>query len=150
MALKTTQQNATIKTDENGNQILQTNADTIVNIFQQRHYFPKENEDYAIIFLKHWKEICKTEMTKNAYQIVMYLLSNLVNSGEPIHTTQRELCEYLNLKKQNVSKALKELETYTIIKRNERKIYFNPDYAYKGKVKEYGEIKSDFKQLKLF
>ena len=88
-------------------------------------------------FRKGFSEIAADkEMTMEPYRVLLYLMSRL-DFDNFIYVTQTEIADYLDIKKPNVSRAMKLLERKELILRGPKLGHshawrLNPDYGYKG------------------
>ena len=85
--------------------------------------------------------------TKDSLRILIFLSARL-DFENWIQITQKEIAEILEIKKQNVSKAIKLLEEKGIILRGPKigRAYafrLNPDFGWKGKVKNLDKYRKD-------
>ncbi len=87
------------------------------------------------------------DLTKESLRVLMFLMARL-DFENWIQVTQKEICEKLGIKKPNVSKAISLLERKEIIIRGAKigRAYafrLNPDYGWKGKVRNLDEYRRD-------
>lgn len=76
------------------------------------------------------------EMTLEPHRVLLYLMSRL-DFDNFIYVTQTEIADYLDIKKPNVSRAMKLLERKELILRGPKLGHshawrLNPNYGYKG------------------
>jgi hypothetical protein len=76
------------------------------------------------------------DMTMEPYRVLLYLMSRL-DFDNFIYVTQAEIADFLGMKKQSVSRAMKLLERKALILRGPKLGHshawrLNPDYGYKG------------------
>ena len=91
------------------------------------------------------------EIKGETYRVLFFICARL-DFENWIQITQKEIAERLEMKKQNVSKAISLLETKGIIFRGPRigKSYafrLNPDFGWKGKVKNLNDYRREEEDL---
>ena len=113
---------------------------------------PKLTERWFMAFQDAFEEIAKDpEMTGETYRVLMYLYSKL-DFENFIQQSQKEIGEGLGIKKENISRAMKVLTGKQIVlegpKVGRSKCYrLNPNYGWKGKVKNLEEERKKHMQL---
>ncbi len=85
------------------------------------------------------------DLTKEAFRVLMFLMARL-DFENWIQVSQKEIAEKLNMHKQNISRAVKLLQSKEILIRGPKigKSYafrLNPDFGWKGKVKNLNEYR---------
>ena len=87
------------------------------------------------------------DLTKEAFRVLMFLMARL-DFENWIQVSQKEIAEKLNMHKQNISRAIKLLQSKEILIRGPKigKSYafrLNPDFGWKGKVKNLNEYRKE-------
>ncbi len=87
------------------------------------------------------------DLTKEAFRVLMFLMARL-DFENWIQVSQKEIAEKLNMHKQNISRAVKLLQSKEILIRGPKigKSYafrLNPDFGWKGKVKNLDEYRKE-------
>ena len=85
------------------------------------------------------------DLTKESLRVLMFLMSRL-DFENWIYITQKEIAEILELKKQNISKAILLLEEKEIILRGPKlgrssAFRLNPDFGWKGDVRNLNDYR---------
>jgi hypothetical protein len=97
--------------------------------FYGRRWFAVSQDPMAVL-------AADKEMTLEPYRVLLYLMLRLYLDNF-IYVTQAEVADYLDMKKPNVSRAMKLLERKELILRGPKLGHshawrLNPDYGYKG------------------
>lgn len=111
-------------------------------------YRPRIKKGWFMAFQDSFEEIAKDpDMTGENYRVLFYLYSKL-DFENFIQQTQKDIAEGLGIRKEHVSRAMKLLTDKQIIlegpKTGRVKCYqLNPDYGWKGKVKNLEEYRRE-------
>lgn len=104
------------------------------------------------LVMRDWSvKIANMKLNGETASIIFYLLGK-TNYDNEIDITQSTIAEELSMDQSNVSKALKILVSKEIIttkKVGSKNAYkLNPDFAFRGKAKNYGKICDEFDEVK--
>ena len=78
--------------------------------------------------------IAKSNLNREALSVLMLIMSRM-GYENAIWISQKEICEILSMKKQNVSRAMKALREAGVLDSGERRaVYLSADIGWKGKV----------------
>lgn len=88
------------------------------------------------------EEIIHTQLLEEAIgprALLLFFLMSQVKTDNTVRMKQTDIAKALKMKKQNVSKYLKILESIKIIEINNSVICFSQHFLYKGKVKNHSK-----------
>jgi predicted transcriptional regulator len=99
--------------------------------------------DYMLSFQKGLENIAKMGLTGEQFSVLSFLMAR-TDFENYINITQQEISEELNIKRPNITRAIKVLAEKSVIKKIKKGTanyyLFNPDISFKGKSKNYGNV----------